>query len=107
MSEGKKLFVTFYPEINEIEFFIGGETKFYSVKDYSEIYPGKFKFRVKDLFGGEEYEYFEEYRDLNVNDLKGLLKMLFDQTEKALELLIGKRVPVTEVVYEEEYEDDW
>jgi hypothetical protein len=107
MSEDKKLFVTFYPETNEVEFFIGGETKSYSVKDYSEIYPGKFEFGVKDLFSGEEYEYLEEYKDLGVNDLKGLLKMLLDQTEKALELLIGKRVPVTEVVYEEEYEDDW
>ena len=107
MSEGKKLFVTFYPDKGEVEFFIGGETKSYSVKDYSEIYPGKFKFGVKDLFGGGEYEYLEEYRDLNVNDLKGLLKMLLDQTEKALELLLGKRVPVTEVVYEEEHGDDW
>jgi len=107
MPENKKLFVTFYPDRNEIEFFFGGETKFYSIKDYSEIYPGKFKFIVKDLFGGEEYEYFEEYRDLGVNDLRGLLKALTDQTEKALELLIGKKVTIGEVIYEEEHEDDW
>jgi hypothetical protein len=33
--------------------------------------------------------------------------MLLNRTEEALELLLGKRIPVKEVVYEEEYEDDW
>lgn len=107
MSEGKKLFLIFYPDKGEIEFFIGGETRFYSVKDYSEIYPGKFEFGMRDLYGKEEFDYFEEYKDLGVNDLKELLMMLLNRTEEALELLLGKRIPVKEVVYEEEYEDDW
>jgi hypothetical protein len=106
MSEGKKLFVTFYPDEGKIEFFFGGEVKSYTIEDYSGVYPGKFKFGVKDLFMGEEYEYVLEYRDLNVNGIKELLKNMLDQTGKTLELLLGKSVTVEGVVYEEERDED-
>jgi len=105
MVEEKELFIIFYPDKKEIEFSLGGEANLYSIKDFSEIYPGKFKFRTKNPSESEESEYLEEYRNLNVNGLNELLKSLINQPEKILELLLGKTVHIKDVIYEEGYDD--
>jgi hypothetical protein len=100
--EPKRLFLYFSnTEDGEVlEFYISGEDKIYKVRDLGV-------FLVEEEIDGIKVgEFWVSHDFLKVKGVWGLYQALKKEPENTLEALLGKRIPIKEVVEVKEDDDD-